>query len=245
MQKSRMPFGTLAIIIGVVIVFIGATIQGTVGFGINMLSAPVIAVIAPRAMPSAVVLVALPLCVIAFLREHGSYNRLALPWLLLGILPGTLLGLFIIASVGRSTLQVIIGAITLVGVGLSALRWHVTITPLSSFFAGTVANVFGTASGSSGSPVALLYQNEPAAQTRATLGAFFTGSASTSIIGYLALGRLGMNQFLYALCLLPAMLIGLWISRYFHSYMDAGWFRPSILMLCALAGAVAVINGLI
>ena len=43
---------------------------------------------------------------------------------------------------------------------------------------------------------------------------------------------------------LPMMLLGAWASKHFHSLVDRGWLRPSVLVLSSLAGSIAVIRGL-
>jgi uncharacterized membrane protein YfcA len=234
----------VAIIAGSVAVFAGSTIQGVVGYGVSMLSAPILAIVAPRSMPAAIVLVALPMCVLGLWRERHHLDRGALPWLLLGVVPGTIVGLAIVAAVDDEHLLVlVIGIITVVGVAFSMTRIQITVTRGSAFTASVVGNLFGTAGGTSGAPLALLFQNERGPATRATVSMFFAASAFTSIIGYVPTGVLRVDQVEYAVTLLPAMLGGLLCSGPLRAYVDTRSFRRYVLAVTAVAGAAAIVRG--
>lgn len=56
-------------------VAVGAFVQGSVGFGINLIVVPVIAVLVPEAVPGALVLLSLPLTVTMVIREHHHVDR--------------------------------------------------------------------------------------------------------------------------------------------------------------------------
>jgi uncharacterized membrane protein YfcA len=237
-------FGIEQIVVGFVATLVGAIVQGSIGFGLSLLSAPFIAIVAPTALPAAAVLVSMPSTASLWLHEHHAVDRPALRWMLIGAIPGTLVGLAIVVAVDADTLAVIVGAITLTGVALSLLRLHLKVTPRSSFIAGTVSNVFGTASSVGGPPVALLLQRHAGPSTRATLGAFFTLSSVASVVGYVITDELRSYQVTYALVLLPAVVIGHFIGRRFHPRVDGGWLRPGVLVLSAIAGIAALISGL-
>ena len=65
----------------------------------NLLAAPFVAIVVPKALPARLVLVALPLAVTLLIREHPHLHRSALPWMVGGALPGTTLGLLIVGHV--------------------------------------------------------------------------------------------------------------------------------------------------
>jgi uncharacterized membrane protein YfcA len=243
-EDRAVHFGIEQIVVGFVATFVGAVVQGSIGFGLSLLSAPFIAIVAPTALPGAAVLVSMPGTASLWFHEHHAVDRPALHWMLLGAIPGTLVGLAIVVAVDGDTLAVVVGAITLTSVGLSLLRLHLKVTPGSSFVAGAISNIFGTASSVGGPPVALLLQRHAGPSTRATLGAFFTLSSVASVVGYLLADQLRGYQVTYALVLLPAVLIGQLIGRGFHPRIDGGWLRPCVLTLSAIAGAAALVSGL-
>lgn len=207
-----------------------------------MFSAPVIATVAPRELPTAIVIVAIPSCLWVATRDKASLHRGAMPWLLAGIVPGTMVGLTIIRFIDLKELSILVGAATIIGVGVSMKRRRLRITPLSTVAAATLANVFGTASGISGAPVAILFQNQGGAANRATLGLFFSASATFSLLGYLFLGTAHLYQGAFALLLLPAMAAGVLLSKSLHRLVDAKWWRPCALSLTAAAGLTAILH---
>jgi uncharacterized membrane protein YfcA len=226
-----------------VVLLFGALVQGTIGFGLNLLAAPFIALVLPEALPVTLVLAAWPMGGVAALREHHALDRRALPWLLLGAVPGTLIGLAIVTQASADGLAIIVGAVTLLGVALSVVSPPIDVTPASAGLAGLVSNVTGTAAAVGGPPVALLYQHHGGPTVRATLGVFFVISATLSIVGYALTGEITGDRALLAAALLPTMFAGLWASKHFHDLVDTRWLRPCVLTMCAIAGTAAVLRG--
>jgi len=237
--------GVGAFVVAATAVSVGAVVQGSIGFGLNLLSAPFVAIVVPRALPATLVLVAFPLAVTLLAREHAHVHRRALPWLVLGAVPGTTLGLLIVGHVSSTELAIVVGSITLLGVALSVLSPPVAVTPATAFAAGLVSNVFGTASSVGGPPVGLLFQHHPGPEARSTLSGFFATSALLSLIGYVLTGNITVDQLRFAAELLPFMVGGFWISRHLHGRVDQGWLRPTVLALSATAGAVAILRAVL
>jgi uncharacterized protein len=236
--------GLVDFLVAATAVLIGSVVQGSIGVGLNIVAAPFVALVVPEALPATLVLVAVPLAITTLVREHHALDRLALPWMLAGALPGTALGLLIIEVTDVNALTVIVAATTLSGVVLSIVSPPVPTTRMTSLAAGFTSNVFGTATAVGGPPVALLFQHRTGPTARATLGAFFATSAALSLVGYTAAGEITGDQVLFALALAPLMVTGVWTSRHFHVHVDRGWLRPAVLTLSAVAGLAALVRGL-
>jgi len=178
------------------------------------------------ALPATLVLVAFPLAVSTVAREHHAVEWRSLRWMLLGAVPGTLIGLAIVGQVDASQLAVVVGTVTLAGVALSVLSPPIPVTPGSSLAAGFFSNVFGTASSVGGPPVALLFQHRQGPVARSTLGGFFATSAVMSLVGYAATGTITGDQALFAVTLAPFMVGGLWASRHLAPVRRLGLASP-------------------
>ena len=239
-----MNVSALELIVALVAIFLGSLVQGSIGFGLGILGAPLLALSVPAALPASLVLVAFPHTIASLVREHHAIDRRTLPWMLLGAVPGTLIGLLIVTQFEGPDIAIVVGSITLFGVGLSLISASIPIKPTTSAGTGFISNVFGTASGVGGPPVALLLQRHPGPATRSTLGAFFAVSGGLSLIGYVITGTISVNQVIFSLELLPALIAGFWLSRHTHIFIDRGWLRPAMLILSAVAGAAALIRGL-
>ena len=226
-------------------VAIGAIVQGSIGFGLNLLSAPVIAILNPHALPATLVLLALPLSATVSLRERHAIDMRPLRWMVAGALPGTVLGAVIVRVASGAELSVIVGAVAMVGVVLSVVTPPIHVDVGSATTAGFVSQTFGTAASVGGPPVALLYQHHGGPIVRSTLGAFFATTGVLSLIGLAAVGKVASWQLLLAVALVPAMATGFWLSRHLHGHVDRGVLRPAILVMSALAGAAAIANGVL
>src|SRR3990172_2906243 len=106
-----MHIGVAELVVGCSAVLLGAIVQGSIGFGINVLAAPFVAIVAPEALPATLVLLAFPLAVAISAREHHSIDRRALRWMLAGALPGTSLGLLILHLFIGTNLATVVGTI--------------------------------------------------------------------------------------------------------------------------------------
>ncbi len=240
-----MHIGVAELVVGCSAILAGAVVQGSIGFGINLLAAPFVAIVAPEALPASLVLLAFPLAVAIAARDRHALDGRALRWMLLGALPGTGVGLLIVHAFGGDDLATVVGTITLTGVALSIFSPPIPLRAPAAVTAGFASNVFGTASSVGGPPVALLFQHHEGSVARSTLGAFFATSAVFSLIGYSFTGDLDADRLLYALTLAPAGVAGWWASRHLHPFVDGGWLRPAVLMLSAIAGATAIARGLL
>ena len=239
-----MHVGALDFVVAATAVLVGSVVQGSIGFGVNLLAAPFVAIVVPEALPATMTLVALPIAITTVRREHHAVDRLALPWMLIGAVPGTLIGLVVVSEVSGESLALVVGSITLVGVVLSTVVPPLPHRASAALGAGFLSNIFGTASSVGGPPVALLFQHREGPTARSTLGAFFAVSATMSLIGFVITETVTVDHVWFALGLAPFMVTGLWSSRHLHPFVDGGWLRPAVLALSAIAGIAAIVRGL-
>jgi uncharacterized protein len=223
---------------------LGATVQGSVGFGMNLVTVPVLAIVEPAALPATAVLLGLPMSVTMVLHEHRAVDRRATAWILLGRVPGTIAGTVIVTLVATSTLSVIVGVVVLVSVVTSAQATTIDVNARSCGVTGIASGVFGTAAGIGGPPLALLFQHHEGPVVRSTLAASFFFGASFSLLSLSIAGEVERGHVGLALVLVPAVLVGFLMSRALRPLLDRGWLRPAVLVFAAVSGAVAIVNGL-
>jgi len=226
-------------------VFMGALVQGSIGFGLNLIAVPVIAIYQPAALPAAGIIFALPMTAGSALRERAHIDRPAIFWTTLGRLPGVVLGAWIVAVLSKQSLALLIGGFVVVAVGMSVVSLTLPINRATQAGAGFLGGLMGTSSSIGGPPMALLYQRQPGPMMRSTLGAaFLVGSALS--FGALALaGEVSALQLRFGAAMVPAVLLGLFVSRSLHAWLDGGWLRPCVLVFAGLAGATVVMRGLL
>ncbi len=226
------------------IVVVGGLVQGSIGFGINLIAAPVIAVVAPGAVPGAMVLLSLPLTISMAAREHTAIDRRGVAWIVLGRVPGTLLGVAVVAAVSDAVLAAVVGAAILVGVVLSVVHPRLPVNRATAFGAGAIAGVTGTAAAVDGPPLALLYQHQHGPTLRATLATCFVIGTLMSAVALGVAGQISRDQLLLTLTLLPALLVGYGLSTLVAPRVDRRHLRVLVLGFAGLAGVFALVRGL-
>lgn len=225
-------------------VALGALAQGAVGFGANLLAVPVLAAIAPAALPGTMILLPLPLQLEMIGREHDGIVWSDVGWLTLGRLPGVLIGTWIVTVVALDQLSVLTGTVVLLGVAVSLVAATIPFTRTSKLTVGLVSGTVGTATSIGGPPLALLYQHRPGAVLRPTLAACFLVGTAQSLIALSLAGVMAWSQLRLAVALLPALLVGLVLSRVVARRIDGPRLRPVVLALAAAAACVAVARGI-
>lgn len=228
-----------------VIVMIGGLIQGVIGYGMNLVVVPLVAVLIPGSVPGSMVLLSMPMTLTMLIREHHAIDWSGVRWIATGRIPGTVIGLAVLAALPEEQLAFAIGLLIILGVFLSVIHPGIPVNRGTAFAAGTVAGVSDTAASVGGPPLALLYQRAEPHTFRATLATSFLIAATVSGIALAARGRLSGEQLLLTAMFLPAMLVGLALSGPLARRLNREQLRPIVLGVAAVAGTVALVRGLI
>ncbi|MEC8916241.1 MAG: sulfite exporter TauE/SafE family protein [Pseudomonadota bacterium] len=220
---------------------LAAFVQGAIGIGFALIVAPILGLSHPELMPTALLMLMLPLNLFVSLRERRSIDWRGAGWITLGRLPGTLAGLGVLLVMSRGGLNLLIGLSTVVAV--LAAWWAPAFSPRrgSCMTVGTITGVTETATGVGGPPLALLYQHRPGPELRATIAACFLLGELISLLSLALAGQLEMVQWLWALALLPPLLLGSVASRLLHQRLDASRLRQGVLLFALISGLVLMI----
>ncbi|MEU7892468.1 sulfite exporter TauE/SafE family protein [Nonomuraea sp. NPDC049152] len=140
-------------------VFVGAIVQGAVGFGLGLVAAPVVTMLDPGLMPGSIQVVNATLPLFTLAVEWRRIDWRGLGFAVLGRLPGSAIGALIVVYVSTRTLGVFVGVMVLIAVALTARAVAVRRNGWTVTAAGFTSGITGTATGIGGPPVALVYQN--------------------------------------------------------------------------------------
>jgi len=231
----------LAFAVACLAVVAGATVQGTLGFGLGLIAAPVLALLDPDLVPAPLLMLALLLTIVVAFRERGALDWRGLKWAFLGRVPGSILGTVAIVWLPEQWMLVLFSLLILTGVVLSAAGWTITPTDGTLFGAGAMSGFMGSLTSVGGPPMALVYQRHSGAQLRATLALFFTFGAMLSLTLLAIAGELHAADFGRAAKLLPAMLLGLALSRSASRWLDRGYTRTAILVFSGVVAAALLV----
>lgn len=156
---------------------------------------------------------------------------------------GTFLGLWVLIAVALSTLNMLVGAATLLAA--LASMFAPAFTPNRGAFAtaGVVTGITETATGIGGPPLALVYQHHAAASQRANVALCFLLGEVLSLALLAAAGRISVTQTEVAALLLPAVVVGGLSSRLAHAGLDQRRLRLFVLGFAVVSGIVLIVRG--
>ncbi len=229
---------TTTLLIAGIVVFTGAVVQGTIGFGLNIIAGPILTMLDPMLVPAPVLMVAMGLGVLLALRERGSIDWSGVGWAMVGRVPGNFLGVLALSVLPLVGFTLVIGLTVLACVALSLITWKPRLSRGSLVIAGTASGAFGTAASIGGPPIALLYQRESGPTIRATLAVFFLLGSFSSLITLGVAGHLRTEHLTAAAILLPFMALGAAVSNPLRRFLHGGRLRVGVLIV---AGASAIL----
>lgn len=235
--------GTAVIAEAMAIEAVGAAVQGSLGFGINLVAAPLLELVDPRFVPAPLILAGLVSGLLVSARERGgATDQRGLWWGMAGRVPGTVLGAGVVLLVPSVTLEVIVAVVVIVAVLSSLAGMRLRRTRSSLFGTGVASGVMGTVAGLGGTPMALVYQDETGPAVRATLARYAALGAVISLVALALVGKIGSAQLLLAAVLLPGVFAGFLLSDRLRSVLDHGGLRPAILGVIGLASVAVLVQ---
>lgn len=230
----------LAVVVGV-----GAFVQSVVGLGLGLLGAPVVALLEPSLTPTLLLWLAVPLSLFGLVAEWRHVNWWATAWALPARIPGTALGVWLVALFSDRALGVAVAVMVLVAVVMAFRVVEVRFTPARLFLAGLAAGTSGTATSIGGPPMAILFAHRPPQETRSTLAVFFFVGTLLSVALFGATGQMPAASLWLALLFLPLVVAGFVVGARVRGRVPRDAFRRVVLAVCALSAGVLLVRSLL
>lgn len=234
---------TLAALAGALLV--GSALQGVVGLGLGLVLAPVIGLTEPELLPGLALWLAMVYPALTLSRDWRSADRRGLAWALGARVPGTVVGVWLVAISPIRVLNVLVGAMVLVAVALTARAVDVRLTRPTLVGAGFVSGIAGTATSIGGPPLAIVYQREESDVLRSTLGVYFMVGAAFSLVGLGISGEMTLQEFHLFILLTPVLLAGFLISGPVRDHLDHGRVRRLLLSICAASATLLILRSVL
>lgn len=238
-------FTTPEILIGIVVVTVSASLQGSIGFGFAVLAVPILTLVDPAFTPIPMLLLALPLAVFGLVRERSDVDWSGLGWIITGRVPGAFLGSWVLSVASERLLGILIGTIVLIVIGLIARGVTIRLTRSNRLIAGIVSGFSGASSAVGGPPLALLYRNQDGPTVRSTLGTIFTIGILINIGALTATGVMTLEDVRVAVLFAPAMVIGFLLSSRIKHLAEGDTLRRGILIVSAAAAASLLLTSIL
>lgn len=225
------------------IVFAAAVVQINLGMGFGLMAAPLLALLDPALVP-------VPTLTLGFVtaswgawreRDQIRWGEVAVG--IPGRVAGVVAGAGVLAIVpGPQGFMLAFGMMIALAVILSAAGWQMRFNTASLLGMSSLSGLMGTLTSVGAPPMALIYQNRPAAFARPTMAAFFAIGCVLSLTGLTLTGWAGRDDLLAVAIMAPALLAGIVTARRLGHRL-AHRFRPALLSVSGLAAAILIIRG--
>lgn len=235
-----MTGGEYAVIAGVI--FLAACLQASSGFGMGMLAAPVIAIVDPALLPATLILLALLVTVMVTVRERQSLDLRGTGWALVGRVPGSFLGAWLVTALSRQGLAWMVVAVVLAGLVLAGRGWAPRPVRLNLIAAGAASGIMGTATSIGGPPMALVWQGHSGPRLRGTMSAFFMVGSSISMLMLWITGAVTEDILLLALWMVPAAVGGYAASRFINRFLNPARLKALALGASAVGSVLLILQ---
>lgn len=233
-----LPVTPAEVAVAWLLVTLGATVQGSVGFGLAVVSAPLLLLMNPIFVPGPLLLAAMLLTFLISYRERHEVIRRDVAVGMLGRILGTIPAAYVVSILPQELFNALFASMVLLAVLLSLRGWHIRPTPVNVLAASTLSGFTGTIAATGGPPMALVYQREEGPRIRGTMSSIFLVGTVVSIAGLWWAGRFGVVQLVLGLFLYPAVYIGFRISRTTSQVIDRAHSQPAILAVSTLSALV-------
>ncbi|MFQ5555303.1 MAG: sulfite exporter TauE/SafE family protein, partial [Acidimicrobiia bacterium] len=239
-----LPVDSLELVLALIVTFVAALIQGSIGFGFNILSVPVLALVDPVLAPVPQLVVSFPLALASLVRERDEVDVRGVAWILAGRVPGALVGIGLLAIATDRFLDVLMAAFVLLAVVFFAAGRAVSRSRPVDFTAGVFSGTTGAVASMGGPPLALLFAGEKGPRLRATLAAVFAIGVTMSIAARGAAGEISWDEIVMGgLLIVPAALAFL-VSNRLLARVDGAVIRFGVLALSTTAALGLLVRAL-
>ena len=240
-----MTEGWSDLLLAIGVIFLGGTLQGTLGFGLALIAAPVLVFLNDDWVPGPLLLAGWPFMALLVWRERTNLDlrASAAPWI--GLTVGVALGVVLLLFVDAKWVSILVASIILGAVLLSLFGWSLPLNLWTRLFGGTLAGFTGATSSVPGPALALLHQNASPQQMRAALAPFFLLGSTLALVGLIVSGQMNRVDFEVGLWLMPPALLGFVVSGYTAAYVRSSVVRPAVLVFAAVAALGLLVRSLV
>lgn len=219
---------------------VGSCVQAAVGFGANLVAAPLLVLLSDRFVPGPVVVASGVLNLLVTRRNGRGMVDPTVGTANAGQVVGTLAAGGVMVMLPSDGLSILFAILVLTAVALTAAGIRLRPTRPTIAGAGVAAGFMGTVSGIGGPPIALAYIGLHGPALRATLARFFLVGNLVSIPTLIVVGQLRGEEILPCLVLVPGAVLGFALSPWLARRLDKRTVRPVVLLL-STAAAIAVL----
>jgi len=224
---------------------VAAAFQRITGQGFGMIAAPLVALVAPHMLPTALLVLGAVVGYRAMRADFSAVNLSELPAGMAGRALGAVLAAWLAgALIGSGSIGIAIALVVFTAIGLSLAGLRVAISRISLFVAGLAAGLMGTLTAIGAPPMALLYQHEDRKRSAAMQNSFFMFGMVVSFAALFWQGLVRLDHIGFAILLAPAVFAGLAASNIINRVLGDFPARPIALGLAGVSASLLLIQSL-
>lgn len=215
------------------------------GVSVGMIIVPILAFISYSLVPTPIIFASLALTMFMAYKykEHIDYETTKS--ISIGMLFGIIIALIFFTSITTNFIGIVFGLMILLSVLLSLKFPQFKLNTTNGFIGGLIAGTMGAISAVGGQVLAMLMQNKPVENIKATLSFLYTLFSMVMLIIFAYFDKFSIEQALVGLYMMPGFLIGFLIGPYFIKYLNPKIIKPLILLLATLGAILLIIKSLL
>lgn len=221
-------------------IFFASAMQASIGFGMGMLAAPIVAIVDPGLIPATLIMLAVVVSVLVLVRDRTSLDLSGAGWALTGRLPGSAVGALLLVLLPERGLAILLALVVLGGVALTSFGWVPLPHRRNLMVAGAASGILGTATSIGGPPMALVWQRNTGAELRSTMSCFFLVGSLISLAVLAVAGAVDTHTATLFVFLAPATILGFLLSRVVNRVLDRRRLRIVAITVSAVGALVLV-----
>lgn len=225
------------------VVTLGAVVQFGIGMGFGVVASPIMALIEPKLVPVPALYIGLFTSLGAAVSARSTISWPEVKLFAFGRLIGSAIASFVLISLtNEKHFLLFFGSTILVALALNLSGIHIPFNRWTLFLISKISGFMATITSVGGPPVALLYASR-SAESRGTIGAFFTFGSLFALGALYISGWAGWEETIYTVLLLPPVITGMYLGKRLKGRLDHR-FRSILLALSALASITLIVRGL-
>ena len=234
----------LSVVLASLVVYMGASVQTTAGFGMNALAAPLLLAVDPTLVPGPLLLAHLALTLLMGSAETRHTEPGVLLTAVAGAIPGVIAGAWLLTV--ATTGQLTFAAVVVLVIAVAAVLADVQIgrSRRSLFGAGIVSGGLGTTISVNGPPLAVAMIHLPGPTRRGTLATYLMVVTALSLVALAVTGDMTLPALLSRAYLVLPTLAGYFTARRIRHRVDRIDARAVVLPVAALTIIITALRGL-
>ncbi|MBJ32265.1 MAG: hypothetical protein CL466_12825 [Acidimicrobiaceae bacterium] len=233
--------GMWELIVGFILIAVGGTIAGALGFGGGIVIVPFLILVNPDFVPVPIVLMTPVFAGLVAFRERQWVDLSILKWISIGFIPALAAGSFTLIAVSTETLGVLISVLLLAVIGMQIARPRLKHATSTLVFGAALGGFMANTVGIPTVGLALAMSNLEGPTFRSTLNTCTTALTIISIVVLAATNQIDGSDLITASVLVLGSTVGFFLSGPVRHVVD----RRGISQLVYAAAALGAVSLLI